>query len=135
MFKGGEKDQYGHAKLGGIGDRVSALVKELAPTYNDGHKIDMISMDLGYMVRSGDPDAIDSIVPMAYGNLAVDLLSAATTAAWWRCATAATTRCRSTPWSPTRRSSTWSGSTTPSATGPTYASFELQPMLVLGAAS
>ena len=26
------------------------------------------------MVRCGDPDAIDSIVPMAYGNLALDLL-------------------------------------------------------------
>jgi 6-phosphofructokinase 1 len=25
-------------------------------------------------VRSGDPDAIDSIVPMAYGNLALDLI-------------------------------------------------------------
>src|SRR5213083_2690835 len=28
----------------------------------------------GYMVRGGDPDAIDSIVPMAYGNLALDLI-------------------------------------------------------------
>ncbi|HEX9075000.1 MAG TPA: phosphofructokinase, partial [Anaerolineae bacterium] len=27
-----------------------------------------------YLVRGGDPDAIDSIVPMAYGNLALDLL-------------------------------------------------------------
>ena len=26
------------------------------------------------MVRSGDPDAIDSIVPMAFGNLALDLI-------------------------------------------------------------
>jgi 6-phosphofructokinase len=25
-------------------------------------------------VRGGDPDAIDSIVPMAYGNLALDLI-------------------------------------------------------------
>ena len=25
-------------------------------------------------MRGGDPDAIDSIVPMAYGNLALDLL-------------------------------------------------------------
>jgi 6-phosphofructokinase 1 len=25
------------------------------------------------MVRGGDPDAIDSIVPMAYGNIALDL--------------------------------------------------------------
>jgi ATP-dependent phosphofructokinase / diphosphate-dependent phosphofructokinase len=26
------------------------------------------------LVRCGDPDAIDSIAPMAYGNLALDLL-------------------------------------------------------------
>jgi 6-phosphofructokinase 1 len=25
-------------------------------------------------VRGGDPDAIDSVVPMAYGNLALDLI-------------------------------------------------------------
>ncbi|HUV36210.1 MAG TPA: phosphofructokinase, partial [Patescibacteria group bacterium] len=28
----------------------------------------------GYLVRCGDPDAIDSIVPMAYGNLALNLV-------------------------------------------------------------
>lgn len=27
------------------------------------------------MVRCGNPDAMDSIVPMAYGNLALDLIS------------------------------------------------------------
>jgi 6-phosphofructokinase 1 len=26
------------------------------------------------MVRGGDPDAIDSVVPMAFGNLALDLI-------------------------------------------------------------
>jgi len=53
MFEGGEMvyekmetDAYGHAKLGGIGD----------------------------LVRGGDPDSIDSIVPMAFGNLALDLI-------------------------------------------------------------
>jgi 6-phosphofructokinase len=74
IFEGGEKDQYGHAKLGGIGQRVSAGIKELAPRFNGGRKIDMISMNLGYLVRSGAPDAIDCIVPTAYGNLAVDLI-------------------------------------------------------------
>jgi len=74
VFEGGEKDQYGHAKLGGIGDRVSAKIKELSPRFNDGRKIDMISMNLGYLVRSGVPDAVDAIVPTVFGNLAVDLL-------------------------------------------------------------
>ena len=36
--------------------------------------MDVINQKLGYMVRGGDPDAIDSIVPMAFGNLALDLV-------------------------------------------------------------
>jgi 6-phosphofructokinase len=81
MFEGGEMvfedttvDAYGHAKLGGIGDLVSAKLKELSPKYNNGKPINVINQRLGYLVRGGDPDAIDSIVPMAYGNLALDLL-------------------------------------------------------------
>jgi ATP-dependent phosphofructokinase / diphosphate-dependent phosphofructokinase len=67
-------DAYGHAKLGGIGDIVSASVQERTSKYNDGKTINIINQKLGYMVRGGDPDAIDSIVPMAYGNLALDLI-------------------------------------------------------------
>jgi 6-phosphofructokinase 1 len=81
MFKGGEmvftdseKDAYGHAKLGGIGDLVSAKLKELSGNYNKGKTINVINQKLGYMVRGGDPDFLDSIVPMAYGNLALDLI-------------------------------------------------------------
>ncbi|MBI5067387.1 MAG: 6-phosphofructokinase [Deltaproteobacteria bacterium] len=83
MFKGGEmvfadeaKDAYGHAKLGGIGDVVSAHLKDLSARYNGGKKVEVINQKLGYLVRGGDPDAIDSIVPMAYGNLALDLILA-----------------------------------------------------------
>jgi ATP-dependent phosphofructokinase / diphosphate-dependent phosphofructokinase len=74
MFTNTETDMYGHAKLGGIGDAVSAKIKELSPTYNNGKRVETINQHLGYLVRSGDPDAIDSIVPMAYGNLALDLV-------------------------------------------------------------
>ncbi len=81
MFEGGEMifanmetDAYGHAKLGGIGELVAAAVKDIAPRFNNGHRIDIVEQKLGYMVRGGDPDAIDSIVPMAFGNLALDLL-------------------------------------------------------------
>jgi ATP-dependent phosphofructokinase / diphosphate-dependent phosphofructokinase len=74
VFQGAETDQYGHAKLGGIGKRVSAKIKELAPAHDAKSKIEMIHMNLGYFVRSGPPDALDSIVPTVYGNLAVDLL-------------------------------------------------------------
>ncbi len=74
IFSGSERDAYGHAKLGGIGDLVSEKLKELSPTYNNGKTINVINQKLGYMVRGGDPDALDSIVPMAYGNLALDLI-------------------------------------------------------------
>ncbi len=81
MFEGGEMifqnqttDAYGHKKLGGIGDLVSAELKRLSPKFNNGKTINVINQRLGYMVRCGDPDAIDSIVPMAYGNLALDLI-------------------------------------------------------------
>ncbi len=81
MFKGGEmtfqdaeKDMFGHAKLGGIGDLVSAEIKNNSARFNNGHPINVINQKLGYLVRGGDPDAIDSIVPMAYGNLALDLI-------------------------------------------------------------
>jgi len=74
IFKDKSTDPYGHAKLGGIGDLVSERIKELSPKYNNGHGIGIINQKLGYLVRGGDPDAIDSIVPMAYGNLAFDLL-------------------------------------------------------------
>lgn len=81
MFEGGEMvfehqetDAYGHKKLGGIGDRISDQLKKLTTKYNDGKRINVINQRLGYLVRCGDPDAIDSIVPMAYGNLALDLI-------------------------------------------------------------
>ena len=81
MFEGGEmvfknrtSDAYGHKKLGGIGDLVSEKIKELSPKYNNGRSVGTVNQKLGYMVRGGNPDAIDSIVPMAYGNLALDLI-------------------------------------------------------------
>jgi 6-phosphofructokinase len=81
MFEGGEMvfadkttDAFGHAKLGGIGDLVSAQMKDMTAKYNGGRSVDIVNQKLGYLVRCGDPDAIDSIVPMAYGNLALDLI-------------------------------------------------------------
>jgi 6-phosphofructokinase 1 len=74
MFQSNETDAYGHKKLGGIGDAVSSRLKELSGKYNDGRKINVISQKLGYLVRCGDPDAFDSIVPMAYGNIAFELI-------------------------------------------------------------
>ena len=81
MFEGGEmvfsdttEDAFGHMKLGGIGDLISARLKEMTASHNNGRMVDTVNQKLAYLVRCGDPDAIDSIVPMAYGNLALDLI-------------------------------------------------------------
>jgi len=72
--RGGDKDVYGHSLHGGIGEIVSDKIREISPRYCNGNKVNTIYQQLGYLVRGGDPDAIDSIVPMAYGNLALDLI-------------------------------------------------------------
>jgi 6-phosphofructokinase 1 len=81
MFAGGEMmyesastDAYGHKKLGGIGDLVSQELKTRSAGFNRGIEVGIVNQKLGYLTRSGNPDAIDAIVPMAYGNLALDLL-------------------------------------------------------------
>jgi len=74
VFSDTTTDAYGHAKLGGIGDIVSARLKELSPQFNNGKRVDIINQKLGYLVRGGNPDAVDSIVPTAYGSLALDLI-------------------------------------------------------------
>lgn len=74
VWKSSVTDAFGHAKLGGIGDLVSDEVQKRTAQFNNGKEVHIINQKLGYLVRGGDPDAMDSIVPMAYGNLALDLL-------------------------------------------------------------
>src|SRR5258705_369310 len=73
-FEGEKTDMFGHRKLGGIGDQIGNALKESSAKLNKGRKIDVVNQRLGYLVRSGDPDALDSIVPMAFGNLALELV-------------------------------------------------------------
>ena len=73
-YEGEGTDQYGHRRLGGIGDQVAAQISDLSAKYNDGTRVNVTSQRLGYMVRSGAPDALDSVAPMAFGNLALDLV-------------------------------------------------------------
>lgn len=77
-FEGQEADMFGHRKLGGIGDRVANGLKQLSPKYNNGRRVNVVSQRLGYLVRCGNPDALDSIAPMAFGNLALDLITSGT---------------------------------------------------------
>lgn len=74
VFAKDEQDMFGHKKLGGVGDIVSDRLRELSSKFNKGQRINVINQRLGYLVRCGNPDALDSIVPMAFGNLAMDLV-------------------------------------------------------------
>jgi len=74
VFEKQEQDMFGHKKLGGIGDRVSDQIQKLSAKFNKGRPINVINQRLGYLVRCGNPDAIDSIAPMAFGNLALNLI-------------------------------------------------------------
>lgn len=67
VVQSGEADAYGHQKLGGIGLRMSDQIMSIT-----GHKVTY--QELGYMMRCGAPDALDRMVAMNFGNLAMDML-------------------------------------------------------------
>ncbi|TAJ13647.1 phosphofructokinase [Marinilabiliaceae bacterium JC017] len=74
IYTDNSTDMFGHKKLGGIGETIGQQLKLLSPKYNNGVEINVVNQKLGYLVRSGEPDALDSIVPTAYANLALDLI-------------------------------------------------------------
>lgn len=67
MVVSGEADPYGHQKLGGIGLMVAHEIERR------GH-VGVLYQQLGYLMRAGDPDALDRMVATTYGYLATDLL-------------------------------------------------------------
>jgi 6-phosphofructokinase 1 len=67
IIEKGDADAYGHKKLGGIGEMISAEIK--ARTGQD-----IMYQQLAYMMRSGAPDSLDRMVAMSFGNLAVQLI-------------------------------------------------------------
>ncbi len=69
VMQTGEKDAYGHRKLGGVGQWTAQRVKELTGQ-------DVTYQQLGYMMRCGPPDSLDRMVAMNFGNLAMDVLLA-----------------------------------------------------------
>jgi ATP-dependent phosphofructokinase / diphosphate-dependent phosphofructokinase len=68
----GEADVIGNRELGGIG---RLLRHELQRTTGDR----VIYQRLGYLMRSGPPDALDRLVASNYANLAADLILAGET--------------------------------------------------------
>jgi 6-phosphofructokinase len=61
----GEEDAYGHQKLGGIGHYTADEIKRRTG-------VNIMYQQLGYIMRSGAPDALDRMVATSYGNLALD---------------------------------------------------------------
>jgi 6-phosphofructokinase len=69
IVQAGEADAFGHKKLGGIGQVVNARLKELTGS-------NTMYQQIGYLMRSGPPDALDLMVASNFGNLAMDLVQA-----------------------------------------------------------
>ena len=67
VIETGEADSYGHRKLGGVGEIVSAEVKRRTNQ-------DIMYQQLGYLMRSGAPDSLDRMVAMSFGHLAIQLI-------------------------------------------------------------
>lgn len=63
----GQADAYGHKKLGGIGQITGDALKQIT-----GNEI--IYQQVAYLMRSGEPDALDRMVAISYANLATDLI-------------------------------------------------------------
>jgi ATP-dependent phosphofructokinase / diphosphate-dependent phosphofructokinase len=63
----GQADAYGHRKLGGIGALTGDAIRELT-------KENIIYQQVAYLMRSGEPDALDRMVAISYANLATDLV-------------------------------------------------------------
>ena len=67
MVLGGSADAYGHRKLGGIGARTGEALKEIT---GEG----IIYQQIGYLMRSGQPDSLDLMVAINYAVMAADLV-------------------------------------------------------------
>jgi len=62
----GEEDAYGHKKLGGIGAVTEQALKKLTGVHT-------VYQQVAYLMRSGEPDALDRMVAISFANLATDL--------------------------------------------------------------
>ena len=67
IIETGTADAYGHKKLGGIGSITGDAVKS-----RTGQNI--IYQQVAYLMRSGEPDALDRMVAMSYAKLATQMI-------------------------------------------------------------
>jgi ATP-dependent phosphofructokinase / diphosphate-dependent phosphofructokinase len=63
----GQADAYGHKKLGGIGQITGEAIHKITGSH-------IIYQQVAYLMRSGEPDALDRMVAISYANLATDLV-------------------------------------------------------------
>ncbi len=68
IFEGGERDAYGHLKLGGVGDWLAGEIKARSGRAT-------LTQRLAYLMRSGSPDSLDRVVGLSFGNLAYQFLA------------------------------------------------------------
>ncbi len=69
VIESGEPDPYGHRRLGGIGEAVGRALKQ-----RTGQGI--VNQSLAYLMRAGQPVALDRMVASAFGTMAVQQLAA-----------------------------------------------------------
>jgi 6-phosphofructokinase len=63
----GQADAYGHKKLGGIGAITGDAIQKITGSH-------IIYQQVAYLMRSGEPDALDRMVAISYASLATDLV-------------------------------------------------------------
>ena len=67
LIEYGQEDAYGHRKIGGIGAITGEAIKKITGKH-------ILYQQLAYLMRSGEPDALDRMVAISYANLATDLI-------------------------------------------------------------
>ncbi|MEX2115540.1 MAG: ATP-dependent 6-phosphofructokinase [Bacteroidota bacterium] len=67
IIESGPEDAYGHRKLGGIGEETEDYLKRKLKTHT-------VYQQVAYLMRSGEPDALDRMVAFSYAGLATDLV-------------------------------------------------------------
>jgi 6-phosphofructokinase 1 len=69
IIESGLSDPFGHRKLGGIGAMTAEQLTKLTGART-------MVQQVGYLMRSGPPDALDTMVASNYAHLAMDLVNA-----------------------------------------------------------
>lgn len=66
IVQSGVEDPYGHKKLGGIGLQLEEYIKRKTGIHT-------LYQQVAYLMRSGEPDALDRMVALSFAGIATDL--------------------------------------------------------------